>query len=358
MADVTKTIGTASRNYSTIAAWEADLGLTSTYTAGDNAFGELYDDGDFSGAVTILPGTEEAMGNITLRPATNEGHTGTAGTGVQYNTNSIDFDCSSSSNQANKVTTIEGIEFSGSHFDFNAGNASNHTYRAIRNLVHDDDIGTAINTGSQGVAIEIMNNIFYDITFSNGGNDAMFDFTGTTDNQSFLNNTFHNSTNDGGGETYGIRIASDNAIFTVRNNIGTDMFSAAPSTGPTPDAFSFMPKTSQSNATYDYNCSSDSSATDIDATNSLGSQSSSALFESTTGGSEDLQLKSGSNAIDQGVDLGTSPSRVQDDIDNYDRDAGGNTWDMGAHEFPESAGAFPDTILFRQKPQDVPGLLF
>ena len=56
-------------------------------------------------------------------------------------------------------------------------------------------------------------------------------------------------------------------------------------------------------------------------------------FVSTTGGSEDLHLKAGSDAIDAGTDLGTSPTGVNIDIDGRDRDAEGDTWDIGAHEY-------------------------
>ena len=42
MATVTKSIGTASRDYSTITAWEASLSDTNIYSAGDDAIGECY----------------------------------------------------------------------------------------------------------------------------------------------------------------------------------------------------------------------------------------------------------------------------------------------------------------------------
>ena len=58
MATVTKTIGTSSRDYSTISAWEADLSDGSIYSAGDDAVGEMYADSTFTGnTVTIDGGT-------------------------------------------------------------------------------------------------------------------------------------------------------------------------------------------------------------------------------------------------------------------------------------------------------------
>lgn len=41
-ATVTKTIGTSSRDYSTITLWEADLDDTGIYSSGDDAVGEMY----------------------------------------------------------------------------------------------------------------------------------------------------------------------------------------------------------------------------------------------------------------------------------------------------------------------------
>ena len=41
MATVTKSIGTSSRDYSTITAWEADLDNTGIYSAGDDAIQTL-----------------------------------------------------------------------------------------------------------------------------------------------------------------------------------------------------------------------------------------------------------------------------------------------------------------------------
>ena len=50
---VTKTIGTSSRDYSTIAAWEADLSDASIYSNNDDAVGVCYNDSSFNETVTI-----------------------------------------------------------------------------------------------------------------------------------------------------------------------------------------------------------------------------------------------------------------------------------------------------------------
>jgi hypothetical protein len=55
-------------------------------------------------------------------------------------------------------------------------------------------------------------------------------------------------------------------------------------------------------------------------------------FVSIVAGSEDLHLKSGSDAIGAGTDLGTTPNGVQYDIDGFDRDAANRVWDIGADQ--------------------------
>ena len=78
-------------------------------------------------------------------------------------------------------------------------------------------------------------------------------------------------------------------------------------------------------------------------------------------GSEDLHIKTGSDAIGAGADSGTT-NGVNIDIDGSDRDTLGIVWDIGAHEFligatEESLGAaitFPilvgntNNTLYRQ----------
>jgi hypothetical protein len=54
MATVTKTIGTSSRDYSTINAWEADLNSGTIYSNGDTAVGEMYADSTFTGATSTI----------------------------------------------------------------------------------------------------------------------------------------------------------------------------------------------------------------------------------------------------------------------------------------------------------------
>ena len=89
MATITKTIGTNSRDYSTISAWEADLSSASIYSNGDDAVGEIYSDSTFTGnTVTIDGGTSiggssgQDLASVKLTVASGHRHDGTAESGA------------------------------------------------------------------------------------------------------------------------------------------------------------------------------------------------------------------------------------------------------------------------------------
>lgn len=59
-------------------------------------------------------------------------------------------------------------------------------------------------------------------------------------------------------------------------------------------------------------------------------------FVDSTSNPPDLHIKQGAVAIDNGRDFVNSPVGVKTDIDNYDRDAAGVVWDLGADELLQS----------------------
>lgn len=65
--------------------------------------------------------------------------------------------------------------------------------------------------------------------------------------------------------------------------------------------------------------------------------------------SVDMHLKSGAVSIDAGTDLVTTPAGVNIDIDNRNRDAMGDTWDLGADEYVVSLGAGRRVIIISKK---------
>ena len=68
-------------------------------------------------------------------------------------------------------------------------------------------------------------------------------------------------------------------------------------------------------------------------------------FVSTVTGSEDLHISQSSVCIGEGVDLGTT-NGVEIDINGRDRDAKGDTWDIGAHEFTAVARYASAFVMF------------
>jgi len=82
-----------------------------------------------------------------------------------------------------------------------------------------------------------------------------------------------------------------------------------------------------------------SSDTTTPGTSTFNSLTQATELVSVTGGSEDLHLDSGSTILGDGSDRGTTPTLVEIDIDGYDRDAGGDTWDIGSDQFGKPAAA-------------------
>lgn len=179
-----------------------------------------------------------------------------------------------------------------------------------------------------GRKAEVFNNIIYNLTQTASAAQICVGIGCATTSITYIyNNTIYKIVNNNGsGVTQGVLIA-DNANVTSKNNISTD-----PSGTTSGSKVCYSPA-SFSNAIVDYNLASD----DTDAgANSIGADDgvvTADQFVSTVGGSEDLHLKAGADAINEGEDLGTTPSGVEIDIDGRDRDAEGDTWDMGADEF-------------------------
>ena len=330
MATVTKTIGTSSRDYSTISAWEADLSDISIYSNGDDAVGVCYNDSPFDEAVTINGGNSiggssgQDLNSRKLTVHADSKHDGTAGTGARnvY---------TGSSNPVITIginnTTVEWLEYDCS----GAGAASRQIFIVSTSVTAGINVNNMIIHGlgnttgnSMGLAVQngggstntryIANNIIYDIVDSNTNNFGLFCTNGSGKSEIY-NNTIH-GTGTGTGD-YGLYILNGNVIF--KNNISM-------ASGGNDIQESGSP-------TEEYNMTSDATAT---GTGAQASKTTANQFVSVTGGSEDLHIKAGSDAIDNGVDLGTT-GNSNIDINGRDRDAQGDTWDIGAHEFVEDA---------------------
>lgn len=304
-----------SRDYSTVTAWEAD---SYDSTGSDNAIGEMYNDSDFNEDVVINDTTPI---DILLTVPVAERHDGTANTGVRFlqvsqNSSRIRLDAAST------LTTVSYIEM-----DNNDERRDLSTIQVLQNdhiiegmLIH------SISAASQSTTVIfsdfksaiVQNSIIYDIITTTGVSRGI-NCKGDSGTGSLIqNNTIFNvkATSDGDGSGF-IRTATT----TLKNDI---------SVGCDVDY-------GDSGGTEDFNMASDD--TDVGA-NSIGADDGVVTgdqFVSTTGGSEDLHLKSGSDAINAGDEIGTTPAGINIDIDGTDRTTA-NDWDMGAHEFIAAAG--------------------
>ena len=348
MATVTKTIGTTGRDYSTIAAWEADLDEGTIYGAGDDAVAEIYNDSAFDETVIVNGGSTIGLNSIKMTVPSGERHDGTAGSGAR-----VVLTSKSTAITFNVATAVLNFTLEWLELDDNSQGADSGV---ILNL---DDTGTSGNSqyyqgciihGAQNVgggktqAIEnrkndagtynIQNNFIYAIDGSPGGREGFGLYNNLTGSSRVLNVqncTVHDIAGDhGSNDSVGFRYR-DATNNTIRNCISTNVVNTGSASG-----FCYDPS-SASSATVTHNLSSDATAS---GTGSLTNKPAADQFVSTVVGSEDLHLKSGADAIDAATDLGTTPTGVNIDIDGRDRDAEGDIWDMGAHEF---VGVAPPT---------------
>lgn len=318
MAVITKSIGTASRDYSTISSWE---GAAYGATASDSAVGECYNDSTFSETVDINDTTPTA---ITLTAASGERHDGTAASGVKVQSMAGNETIGVSADDDVTVSWIEvtesgtpgekGIEFDSAGTNpLTVANCLVYSLSKSDFYAHD---GVGIYSSASGATMKVINCIIYDIAAAGTGGNTTAGVWLNGGTIEVYNTTIHDIA---GGANNGYCIDGSAGSSTAKNVIGTD--------ASTTD-LNFI-------GTSSYNLSSDTSAS---GTGSLTSKTAANQFVSTTGGSEDLHLKAGSDAEDAGTDLGTTPSGVEVDIDGRNRDTEGDTWDMGAHEYVAAGG--------------------
>jgi hypothetical protein len=325
------------RYYGSIATWEADLDDTGLYVASDDAVGECYKDANFNESVTINGGRTVNLNSVTLTVPVAERHDGTAGSGMRI--------VYSTSRQQQIRPISAGTEYYWEWTEIDMGNQrfsgvdywARDTGALRNNIVHaaesqfDDLQGVEIRVLENGVTAGILNNIVYDMdqdgttTQTQGGIHAD-DAASNTVSLYVYNNTvykFFLSNASNTTDAVGINVDDDTSEIIVKNNIS--MGTSTAGSGAAKD-FDF-PGTNPDSET---NLSGDATADDAGGTHQI-SKTDTDQFEDVTAGMEDLHLKSGADAIDNGTNLGTTLG-VQFDIDNRDRDTEGDTWDIGADE--------------------------
>lgn len=350
----TKTVGTSSRDYSTIQACEDDLDdgtnaaiNTTAYASGDDAVCEIYNDSVFDEDIILNGGVTVGLNSVLFTVPVAERHDGTEGSGARLvrstgaGTNVL-FTIQTIVSAGTEKFVLEWFEIDGNGQDIgvliqNSG-AIDRQPVIRNNIIHGNAATTAnahlIRADSRDARLQ--NNIFYDFTTTaNNRNAWALDIDADRSGGGVWNNTVWGVNAHGTGSARGIHVVSNDADGDIRNNV---IMNVTSDSGTATDFF----WTGTTTLTADYNMSEDDTADDPLTSNNLINQSTTGQFVSTTGGSEDLHLVSGSTAIDEGVDLATGESRELD-IDNRNRDAEGDTWDIGAHEFVAAAtGAVAD----------------
>jgi hypothetical protein len=344
MATITKTIGTSSRDYSTPILWEADLDDDDIYESNDTAIGQIYNDSvfDFAGTYLYINGGWRPGGSsltsITLTVPEDERHDGTAGTGARI----------VSSSAHNRVymrpavstenwLTVEWLEVDNNGRDTITVNSSGTSgcVPVIRNCLVHNGMRSLLQAISRDC--RAMNNFFFAGGAVDNGTVRGVDIDADQAFGGFVNNTIFGINNNASNAAYGLYIRSDDSDGFIKNNI---VMGTASTGGGSPVDIRFR---SGSSIDSEYNMSSDGSA-DNRGSNNLIDKTSGDQFVSTVVGSEDLHLKTGADAIGAGLDLGTSPAGVQQDINNLDRDAEGVVWDMGAHQTLVATTATPAAL--------------
>ena len=358
MATVTKTIGTSSRNYSTISAWEADLSDGSIYSNGDDAVGEMYADSTFTGATTTINGGTDIGGSagqdlnsVKLTVHSDSRHDGTAESGALLKPTSGSGHNVGIIAVARDDFTIEWLDISMDSLD------STNTNRAIflnsgvgnctiRNmLIHDKggnpgSSGPAAITSNQAAGTSdnwyFLNNIIYSIIETSNDSSSAINCRAFQGNLYIYNNTIYLVRSNGGSkDAVGIRCANDaDTTANIKNNIVAGLDGADKNHGYKIDngSATLNSATNLSDDSVDAaDDAEDFGRSANDSSGLIGKTLAQIAFVSTTAGSEDLHITADSVCVDAGTDLGTAGG-TQTDINGRDRDAEGDTWDIGAHE--------------------------
>jgi len=321
---------TFKRFYSSITNWEAGLDDSDVYASSDDAVGECHNDSIFRESVTINGGATVGLASVKLSVHSGSRHDGTAGTGARmqpwstpYGTGIVDI--------SRDDVTVEWLEISGESatayamFGVNILSGADENIYIRNNIIHDMNDALSFSSGvriaTAGTSRYVMNNFIYNIARSSGGVVGINTTVASTAAEIYCNTIFNIST--GAGSANGIYVNDSTPV--VKDNISLEMDGAT-----TQACFKIL--TGSANAASDYNLSDDTTAWGSNSVTSSDGATAANTIADTTSGSEDLHLKSGSLALQAGVDLGTTPTGVEIDIDGRDRDAEGDTWDIGADQ--------------------------
>lgn len=340
MSVITSDIGAAA-DYTDLGAWEADTYNSATGT--DDAVANVLNEVIVEGAdLTINDSTPQS---VTVTVAEANRHDGTPGSGARWVMGGDGREL-----VIQVGLTLGNVVMEFYEIDVNSHRTANTYVISLSdstefkdNLVH-GRIGTSNETvigvrgSNSGTELRVWNNIIFDLQSAGTGTayGIQTNTAGTTAGKvvDFSNNTITDLRSPSTGDSYGIEF-TDDSDHLLKNNLVTDVAG-----GATSGTEACYANASPSNIVHATNLSDDASSPDS------GLRSKSITFADA--GSQDYHLASGdTDAIDAGTDLG---SVANVDIDGRDRDAQGDTWDVGADEFVSAGGGgghapFPPILL-------------
>jgi len=347
--------GTFKRAFSTITLFEAmvDDASPSYWGTTDDVVGELHADSNFTDA-TVNFSQKQSLSSVTLSVYEDDRHDGTAESGALWKPTTGSGHDVGILRVAIDSMRIEWIDFSLDSLDSTNTNktivltGTNDDCIIRNNLIHDKygNPGNngpfmihVIGAGAASDSIYILNNIIYNVeeTSDDTANAVNTNLWGG--NAYIYNNTVYNIVSNGSTK-YAIAYRFGNPASSntrIKNNIASKLDSAN-ATGER--AYEYGPNNGGAGTVDEaYNLSDDTASTAYEAsgTGSLIDKTLAEIaFVSTTAGSEDLHIQSSSVCAEAGVDLGTT-NEANIDINGRDRDAEGDTWDIGAHQVSEAA---------------------
>lgn len=296
------------RAYNTLQAWE-DASPANLVSEGVIWKGVCYDDGHFTSGIEIRGSTSDRTHYKLLAVASEERHTGKAGTGV---TVAVDSGNTAVLMREN-FCVVDGLELSGGSVQAVVGQWSDGDSMTLRNCLaygskepYSGAILTSAATACYGNRVE--NCVVYGakragMALWNGGTVE------------FYNNTVFGCNTD--NDVWRAGIQCETGALTVKNCISMNN-----------GIRDFRVRETQA-MVQAYNISSDTTASN---TGSLqGKTLNEIKFVSTQAGSEDFHIQAGSVAIDTGTNLSAVFTK---DVDGGIRPV---PWDIGADEFNVSA---------------------
>jgi hypothetical protein len=355
---------TFKRAFSTITLFEAmvDDASPSYWGTTDDVVGELHADSNFTDN-TVTFNQKQSLSSVTLSVYEDDRHDGTAESGALWKPTSGSGHDVGILRLSIDDMTVEWLDISLDSLDSTNTNkaivltGTNNNNIIRNNLIHDkagNPGGTGpflvhfIGAGAASDTASFLNNIIYNIVEGSNDNACALLLNQWAGTANIYNNTIYNVQSQGGSKiAIGIRYATpSSSVANVKNNIVAKLTSAA-SNGER--AYEHGANNGGAGTVNEgYNLSDDTSATAYEAggTGSLIDKTLAEIaFVSTTAGSEDLHIQDSSVCYEAGDDLGTT-NEVNIDINGFDRDGGGVTWDMGAHQASRASTGNPAFFMF------------